>query len=348
MKNKILGFTCAYAPVPIIEAAGFQAFRVLPQGECPDQAGQLLHDNLCPHVKRVLDRALDNDLPGVSAMVFVNSCDSMRRVADAWRAARPKDEVMVLDLPSTNTPSSIDFLATEYERMARTLFTWNNQVFSRERVRERIKVWNDLSQTLGSLETKMGEAFYPGLAAEVQTVVNTAATDSVDAALARAKAAVAKAWAPAGGHAPVFLFGNLLFDPKVFDLFENWNMHVTRLDFCTGSRFVSPVDLSLTDDPFAALAHSYMTGPPCARTMDTRQPGAIAQKIVERAGESNARAVMGFTLKFCDPYLARIPGIRQALQAAGLPFLMLEGDCTMGDIGQQQTRIEAFTEMLGV
>ncbi|MBI9087928.1 MAG: 2-hydroxyacyl-CoA dehydratase [Desulfobacterium sp.] len=348
MKDKILGFTCAYAPVPIIEAAGFQAFRVLPQGECPDQAGQLLHDNLCPHVKRVLDRALDNDLPEVSAMVFVNSCDSMRRVADAWQVARPKDQVMVLDLPSTNTPSSIDFLATEYDRMARTLFTWNNQAFSREKVRARIKVWNDLSHTLGRLETKMGEAFYPGLAAAVQIVVNTAATDSVDAALAMAKAAVAKAWAPARGHAPVFLFGNLLFDPKVFDLFENWNMHVTRLDFCTGSRFVSTVDLSLADDPFVALARSYMTGPPCARTMDITRPGNLAQEIVERAGASNARAVMGFTLKFCDPYLARIPGIRQALQDAGIPFLMLEGDCTMGDIGQQQTRIEAFTEMLGV
>ena len=348
MKHQILGFTCAYAPVPIIEAAGFQAFRVLPQGECPDQAGQLLHDNLCPHVKRVLDRALANDLPGLAGMVFVNSCDAMRRVADAWRVARPHDKVMVLDLPSTNSPSSLAFLAGEYERMAKTLFTWNNLPFSRERVRARIKVWNALARTLAFLGTKMGEAFYPGLAAAIQTVVNTASTDSVDAALAMANAIVSNGWSAARGHAPVALFGNLLFDPKLFDLFEAWHMHVTSLDFCTGSRFVSPVDLSLTADPFEALARSHMTGPPCARTMDTTRPGAIAQKIVERAEASNARAVMGFTVKFCDPYLARIPGIREALQGAGLPFLMLEGDCTLGTMGQQQTRIEAFTEMLGV
>ncbi|MCP4116336.1 MAG: 2-hydroxyacyl-CoA dehydratase [Desulfobacteraceae bacterium] len=348
MKNKRLGFTCAYAPVPIIEAAGFQAFRVLPQGECPDQAGQLLHDNLCPHVKRVLDRALANDLPGLAGMVFVNSCDAMRRVADAWRAARPHDKVMVLDLPSTNSSSSIEFLAAEYDRMARTLFKWNNLPFSRERVRARIKVWNALGRTLDFLGTKMEEAFYPGLAAAVQIAVNTAATDSVDAALAMANAIVSNGWTAKQGHAPVSVFGNLLFDPKVFDLFEAWNMHVTSLDFCTGLRFVSPVGPSPMADPFDALARSYMTGPPCARTMDTTRPGAIAQKIVEQAGAGNARGVMGFTLKFCDPYLARIPGIREALQGAGLPFLMLEGDCTMGDVGQQQTRIEAFTEMLGV
>ena len=37
-------------------------------------------------------------------------------------------------------------------------------------------------------------------------------------------------------------------------------------------------------------------------------------------------AVMGFILKFCDPCLARNPGIRQALQGVGSPFLVLEGD----------------------
>ncbi len=79
-----------------------------------------------------------------------------------------------------------------------------------------------------------------------------------------------------------------------------------------------------------------------------KNPGSIAQKIVERAKESNAKGVIGFTLKFCDPYLARIPMIRQALQKESIPFLMLEGDCTMGSMGQQQTRIEAFTEMIGV
>ena len=55
-KSKLIGFTCAYTPLALIEAAGYVPFRVLPMGEPPDQAGSLLHDNLCPHVKRILDR----------------------------------------------------------------------------------------------------------------------------------------------------------------------------------------------------------------------------------------------------------------------------------------------------
>ena len=45
---------------------------------------------------------------------------------------------------------------------------------------------------------------------------------------------------PQKGHAPVFIFGNLLFDPKVFNLFEEWNMHVTGSDFCTSAANEGP------------------------------------------------------------------------------------------------------------
>ena len=73
---------------------------------------------------------------------------------------------------------------------------------------------------------------------------------------------------------------------------------------------------------------------------------SMAGHLLARAQGSNAKGVIGFTVKFCDPYLARIPMIRDTLKEAGLPFLTIEGDCTTGAMGQQQTRIEAFTEML--
>jgi len=44
--------------------------------------------------------------------------------------------------------------------------------------------------------------------------------------------------------------------------------------------------------------------------------------------------------------MSRLPAIRSALRDAGLPLLLLEGDCAMRSMGQQKTRIEAFAEML--
>ncbi|MCK5312493.1 MAG: 2-hydroxyacyl-CoA dehydratase [Desulfobacteraceae bacterium] len=346
--NGKIGFTCAYTPVPLIEAAGFSPYRIFPESKAPDQAGHLLHDNLCPHIKRVLDRALADDLPDLAGMVFINSCDSMRRLADAWHEARPDDRIILIDLPSVNSDLSLNYLAKEYERLAKTLFQWNDKAFSLAKIKEKINTWNLLAESVKRVENTMSQNYFPGYISELQKIINTAATDSTDKALSTIKTKIEPETNAKSGLAPVFIFGNLLFDPKAYDLFEEWNMHVTASNFCTGSRFTTKIEVKADDNIFRSLAISYLNQMSCARTMDIEKPGSIAEKIVQQAKESNAKGVIGFTLKFCDPYLARIPMIRQALQKESIPFLMIESDCTMGSIGQQQTRIEAFTEMLGV
>ncbi|MFH1152811.1 MAG: 2-hydroxyacyl-CoA dehydratase family protein, partial [Pseudomonadota bacterium] len=131
------------------------------------------------------------------------------------------------------------------------------------------------------------------------------------------------------------------------DRFEAWNMHITGMDFCTGSRFVSPIPSQGKGDLFLDLATGFMKRLPCPRTMAPAFPGHAAAALLEAAKQSGAKGVMGLTLKFCDPYLARIPLMRQELQKASLPLLALESDCTPGAVEQHRTRIEAFTEMLG-
>ena len=107
---KMMGYACAYTPLALINAAGYTPYRILPMSECPDQAGQLLHDNLCPHVKRILDRAISKDLPDLAGAVFINSCDAMRRVCDAWRHVRPDDHIILLDLPAVSDDAAVAFL----------------------------------------------------------------------------------------------------------------------------------------------------------------------------------------------------------------------------------------------
>ncbi len=156
-RSEMIGFSCAYTPVPLIRAAGFTPYRVLPQGESPDQAGQLLHDNLCPHVKRILDRAMSDDLPRLDKMVFVNSCDAMRRLADAWKAARPGDKVVVVDLPSTKNNAATGFLATEYKRFFSWLCELSGKTCTNDDVKKSIETYN----TLAALADKLRQREIP-------------------------------------------------------------------------------------------------------------------------------------------------------------------------------------------
>ncbi|MGW8301633.1 MAG: 2-hydroxyacyl-CoA dehydratase, partial [Desulfobacterales bacterium] len=79
---------------------------------------------------------------------------------------------------------------------------------------------------------------------------------------------------------------------------------------------------------------------------DPGQPLKMAEDILTRTRSSGARGVIGQTIKFCDPYLDRLPAVRETLRQAGIPLLLLEGDCSLRSIEQQRTRIEAFIEML--
>ena len=53
-----------------------------------------------------------------------------------------------------------------------------------------------------------------------------------------------------------------------------------------------------------------------------------------------------YNFDYADRELDRLPAVRETLRQAGIPLLLLEGDCSLRSIEQQRTRIEAFIEML--
>lgn len=349
-KTKLIGFTCAYTPLAVIKAAGYAPFRVLPVGEPPDQAGSLLHDNLCPHVKRVLDLAFAGDLPDLAGMVFVNSCDAMRRLADAWERVRPNDPVIRMDLPTTADDDSVSYFAREIAALANALSGMSGRPADQEQIRSAVAGYAELSAMLRNLKNRINSGALPGGSPRIQELYNRASTEPAEQLLEEFSQITdePEPVAPAGEPVPVFLFGNVLPDPEAFSLFESCGAIIADDDLCTGSRLFSSADPDTDDtgDVFMQLARGILSQPPCARTLDPGHPGKMARDILSRASACGARGVIGHTLKFCDPYLARLPAVRDAFRDAGIPLLLLEGDCTLRSIGQHRTRIEAFIEMM--
>lgn len=347
-ETSYIGFTCAYMPLALIDAAGYAPYRILPMGTSPDLAGAILHDNLCPHVKRVLDRALDNDLPELAGVVLLNSCDAMRRLADAWPKARPGDRLAFVDLPVTSDDAAVSYFGHELSRLADTLSQWQGRSVSHEAVAASIERYNRTALLFGDLRKRIRTGEVPGAAARLQRLCNIAITQSLHETHEMLKGFMEKPASRSGGNGgvPVFAFGNVLPDPEAFGLFESCGAELVDDDFCTGSRELSTIEMEGPGDIFTQLARGLLMRPRCARTVRTMQPGSIAEEVVERAAACGARGVIACTAKFCDPYIARMPGIREALRKAGLPMLQIEGDCTMRSFGQQHTRIAAFVEML--
>jgi benzoyl-CoA reductase/2-hydroxyglutaryl-CoA dehydratase subunit BcrC/BadD/HgdB len=345
---KMMGYACAYTPLVLIDAAGFAPYRILPVSACPDQAGQMLHDNLCPHVKRILDRAISRDLPDLAGAVFINSCDAMRRVCDAWRHVRPDDNIILLDLPAISDEPAVAFFARELVRLMEVLSEWSGRTISNSDIEASTEQYNNLCALFDEMREQLRQGTLPGGSTAMQTLYNTAMTVPFEKSTQSLKQtlAEAKSKTPERNGIPVFLFGNVLADPEAMTLFESCGARIVEDDLCTGSRLFSPIESGQSQDLLLQIASSLLTRPPCARTFDPGQPLKMAKDILARTRASGARGVIGQTIKFCDPYLDRLPAVRETLRQAGIPLLLLEGDCSLRTIEQQRTRIEAFIEML--
>ena len=348
LNEKILGYACAYTPLVLLDAAGYTPYRILPVSDCPDQAGQLLHDNLCPHVKRILDRAIGKDLPDLDGMVLMNSCDAMRRLADAWARVRPHDKIILLDLPATADDAAVAYFAGELGRLTDSLSEWSARTITGGDIATSIARYNKLPPLFSQLRERLRRGKLTGGSVRIQTLYNAAMSLSFDNSLATLEQALAEAQpeGPGPDGIPVFLFGNVLADPEALRLFESCGARIIEDDLCTGSRLFTTLEFDERRDVLPQISRSLLTRPPCARTFDPARPLKMAEDILARAQASGAHGVIGQTIKFCDPYLDRLPAVRETLRQAGIPLLLLEGDCSLRTIEQQRTRIEAFIEML--
>jgi len=343
-----IGHACSYTPTAIMHAAGFNPYRVLPVGDSPDRAGQILHDNLCPHVKRLLDRAMDEELPDLEGMVFMNCCDAMRRLSDAWRSVRPEHKVVLVELPVFTGPGAVSFLAGELTRLSQELGAWSGRSVSQDDIAASIRIMDEMSALLEKLTQRAHDGTLAGGSPRLQGLYNLAATEPLDKAIEslRSVAEEAEPQAPEQNGVPVYLFGNVLPDAEAFELFRSCGVHIAGDSICTGMRAFSRIGGDVSERVFERLARGLLNRPRCGRTLEPSHPGKITDDVLSEAKACKAKGVIGYTMKFCDPYMSRLPAIRSALRDAGLPLLLLEGDCAMRSMGQQKTRIEAFAEML--
>ena len=322
-----IGYACAYTPLVLLDAAGYTPYRILPMSNCPDQAGQLLHDNLCPHVKRILDRAISKDLPDLEGIVLMNSCDAMRRLADAWARIRPNDNIILLDLPATADDAATDYFSGELGRLTDALSRWSGRTISDNHIAASIAQYNKLPALFNRLRDRLGRNRLSGGSTRMQTLYNAAMSLSFANSLATLEQALVED--PSEGQepegVPVFLFGNVLADPEALQLFESCGARIIDEDLCTGSRLFTTMEFDEGQEVSPQISRSLLTRAPCARTFDPAQPLKIAEDILARAQASGAHGVIGQTIKFCDPYLDRLPAVRKTLRQAGIPLLLLEG-----------------------
>ena len=108
-----IGYFCSYTPVELIRAAGFHPVRINGSGKESCSANEVLCGNICPYIKAVVDQKITGNLEDFKGMVFVNSCDGMRRLYDAWIRLDEGKKTFnyILDIPKNTDDAAVYYYA---------------------------------------------------------------------------------------------------------------------------------------------------------------------------------------------------------------------------------------------
>jgi benzoyl-CoA reductase/2-hydroxyglutaryl-CoA dehydratase subunit BcrC/BadD/HgdB len=106
----------------------------------------------------------------------------------------------------------------------------------------------------------------------------------------------------------------------------------------------------LLDDNFSSLedatrkiADRYMTINCACFTPNNER----LSDIEDLAGRLKADGIIHYAIQFCTPYMMEAYKVKKVADVMKVPFLRIETDYSMEDMGQLKTRVEAFLEMIG-
>lgn len=132
---------------------------------------------------------------------------------------------------------------------------------------------------------------------------------------------------------------------KLHDVIEKAGAVVVAEELCTGSRYYDklvPERGATVEALLDDIAGKYLDIN-CA--CFTPNPGRI-EDVLRLAEEYKVDGIVHYALQFCAPYTIEATAVERAARDAGYRFLRIDTDYSMNDIGQLQTRVEAFLEML--
>lgn len=341
-KDKIIGWLCSYVPEEIIHAAGFHPMRISGKGNPVRKADALLHNNMCPFVRSVMDDAVAGDLEYLSGMVFTNSCDAMRRLYDAWSVFLKSDTTFYLDPPKGENDLAVAYYADQLRGFAKTLNRHIPKETTIGSLDNSIKIFNRTRVLMKDVSRLVSNNSISGYTAfNIMQMATCCDREKFNQRLGQFLDKFSSRQLSKKG-VRILLTGCIIDQPDQITLLEDAGARVIVNELCNGSRQFDHMVLE-TEDPFQALAERYLKKAPCTRMLDIK---GRTEYLLQLANENKVDGIIYYIIKFCDQYMWDLPVVRDAFEKDGIPVLDVEGDYIRGTFGALQTRIEAFVESL--
>jgi len=353
----VVGSFCVFVPEELILAVDGVAVGLCTGAEFgTDAAEQLLPRNTCALIKSLFGLTLEKVCPYVPAcdlIVGENTCDGKKKSYETYSGLVERFHAM--DMPQTKSAEGRALLAAEYRRFAGVLEELSRKTIEADALRSAIETVNAKRSAMHRLAAlrRSRPAPISGLDALLANQISfyddpVRFTASVDALCDELAQRVERGEGVADAKAPrVLISGCPMAVPnwKLPSIVEAAGAVIVGEESCVGERgtqHLVAADGTDVDALIDAIVDRYFQID-CA--IFTPNPSRLAH-VQEMAAATGADGVIHYALQFCTPYQMEAVSIERAIEASGRPLLAVDTEYGSGDVGQLQTRVEAFLEQI--
>ena len=346
--QKIIGYLDPYIPEEIICAFGMFPWHIRGTGAASTPLASIYRPRYtslyCLHV---LESLLKGELDFLDGIIMTDWDDDHKRLWDQIRIVLKAPFCPLLHVPQIRSPVAIHFFAERLKRLAQEIQNHFKVDFSLDRLESAVDLFNGTRDLLSELYKLKKTKNFVVSGTDTFIIVNAAMTmpkKEFNTLMSKLLLALKnKEDGTQTVQCRLLLSSDWLDQLPYIELIENSGAYVVMDDLTIGSRyFWGKVDLDCTD-LWYGVAKRYLSKPPCPRMAFWNE---TVNQITNWVSDYRIHGVINFPelydwpRRFYDHYL------RSTIRKRGTPVITINREYHFSNVGQIQTRIDAFLETL--
>ena len=349
----VVGTFCTYFPVEIAMAMGAATVSLCSTSdETIPAAEKDLPKNLCPLIKSSYGFAATKKCPFFyfsDLVVGETTCDGKKKMYEYLGQFK---NIFTMELPNRQTKDGLTLWKNEIIRFKEYLEQKFHVAITEEQIRNAVKIQNEGRVALKRLYELMrldpapmtgqelfsvlyGSTFKPDrskIPGEVNAIADRVEKEYAEGKMLEKKPRILVTGCPIGGATE-----------KVIKAIEDNGGVVVTFENCGGAKSVDRLVEEDAEDIYEAIAKRYLS---IGCSVMTPNPNRI-ELLGRLIDEYQVDGVVEMILQACHTYNVESLGIRRFVNdEKHKPYISVETDYSQADIGQLNTRIAAFIEML--
>ena len=348
--NPLIGVFCTFFPQELAIAAGGTSVSLCSTSdETIAVAEQDLPTNLCPLIKSSYGFAITDKCPFFyysDLVVGETTCDGKKKMYEYLGEVKP---VHIMELPNKQSEEGLVLWEKEIHNMIDVLEKQFEVKITDEKIEEAIKIKNNERTAVKDFYGIMKDDELPVTGLELWHVLNGITFEfnkrEVPNQLKELKNKIYSENKNIKGKPRILITGCPIggATEKVIKAVEDNGGVVVAYENCGGAKAIDKNVEENTNNPIRALAEKYLQiGCACMSPNPNRVE--LLNRLID---EYKVNGVIDMHLQACQPFQVESLKIKRfSNEDKNIPYMSVETDYSQSDIGQLNTRITAFIEII--